>query len=124
MSNGKQVLAVDLLNPAPAAEVRRHKLKVRSRRVSPAPISSAKRTSYLDPRIRPAELLHGRQMPGLLHNHDRVLARPDGGGVCRLLAGAVPADGRQGAADGGVLVPQEMSVEVVREGGYMCPWPN
>jgi hypothetical protein len=66
-------------------------------------------TSPTDPRIRPAQLLHGRQVSRLLHNHDRLLARPDRGRVRRLLAGAVPADRRQGAADRGVLVPQEIN---------------
>lgn len=47
-------------------------------------------------------------MPRLLHHHDRLLARPDRRHLRRLLDRAVPADGRQGATDGGVLVQAEM----------------
>ena len=47
-------------------------------------------------------------MPRLLHHHDRLLARPDRRHLRRLLDRAVPADGRQGATDGGVLVSAEV----------------
>lgn len=61
-----------------------------------------------DPRARPALLLHGRQVPWLLHHHDRLLARPDRRHLRRLLDRAVPADGRQGEVDGGVLFSAEV----------------
>ncbi len=69
------------------------------------------RTFYRqDPRARPALLFHGRQVPRLLHHHHRLLARTDRRGVRRLLAGAVPADRRQGTPDRGLLVSAEVSV--------------
>ena len=47
-------------------------------------------------------------MPRLLHHHDRLLARPDRRHLPGLLDRAVPADGRQGALDGRMLVPEEV----------------
>lgn len=47
-------------------------------------------------------------MPRLLHHHDRLLARPDRRHLRRLLDRAVPADGREGAIDGRVLVQAEV----------------
>ncbi len=66
------------------------------------------RPPALDTRARPALLLHGRQMPRLLHHHDRLLARPNRRHLWRLLDGPLPADGREGAVDGGLLVPEEV----------------
>ena len=43
-------------------------------------------------------------MPRLLHHHDRLLARLDRRHLRRLLHLAVPAHGRESAADGGMLV--------------------
>jgi hypothetical protein len=40
---------------------------------------------------RPSFLLHGRQVPWMLHHHHRLLARPDGCCLRRLLSGPVPA---------------------------------
>ena len=47
-------------------------------------------------------------MPRLLHHHDSLLARADGGGVWRVQHSAVSADGRESAVDGGVFVPEEV----------------
>ena len=113
-----QVLAVDLLNPTPAAEARKHKLKVRF--PSPLPLSPHPLTlnpplfspirpvrpplirGPPDTRTSPPFLLHGRKVPRLLHHHDGVLTRTDGGRVRRVQHGAVPADGREGEVDGGM----------------------
>lgn len=61
-----------------------------------------------DPRARPALLLHGRQVPRLLHHHDGLLARANRRHLRRLLDRAVPTDGRQGSADGRLLVPEKV----------------
>lgn len=63
-----------------------------------------------DTRARAPILLHGRQMPRLLHHHHRLLARPDRRHLRRLLDGALPADGRKGAVDGGMFVPEKVDV--------------
>jgi len=83
-----------------------------SRRRSPQPNARGRsaQAQAQDPRTRPPLLLHGRKVPGMLHNHDRLLARPDGGPVCRVLSGAVPADRWQGPADRGMLVPEKVEV--------------
>ena len=52
-------------------------------------------------------LLHGCQVPGLLPDHDRVLALPDGRDVLVVLGDALPADGGQGPPDGGLLLPAQ-----------------
>ena len=72
----------------------------------------------LDPRTGPALLLHGRQMPRLLHHHNRLLARPDRRYLRRVLNRAVPADGWEGEVDRGVLVQAEVdyAMEVRRRG--------
>lgn len=60
-------------------------------------------------------------MPRLLHHHDRILARANGRDLRRLLDGAVPADGREGALDGGMLVQAEVElVWGVWERGGWC----
>lgn len=41
-------------------------------------------------------------MPRLLHNHNRILARPDRRDLRGMQHGALPADGREGETDGGV----------------------
>ena len=104
-----QVLAVDLLNPSPQAEARKHKLKVHH------PLYPTTNTTHVlivetktDARPRSPVLLHGRQVPRLLHHHDRLLARTNRRRLPGLLAGAVPADGWQGEAHRGVLVPEKV----------------
>merc|ERR1711907_346973 len=55
-----------------------------------------------------AELVfHGRQVPGLLQHHDGLFARADHRAVRLVLDDALPADGRQGATHGGLLLPEE-----------------
>ena len=53
------------------------------------------------------QLLHGRALPVVLPDHDRLLARDDRRRVRPVRAHAVPADGRQVPPDGGLLLPQE-----------------
>ena len=72
-----------------------------------------------DPRTRPALLLHGRQVPRLLHHHDRLLARANRRRLRRVLAGAVPAYGRQGETNRGVLVSEEVDGTLVVEAWTM-----
>ena len=57
-------------------------------------------------------------MSWLLHHHDGILTRANGRYLWRVLDGAVPADGGEGAADGGVFVPAE--VDAGRVGGVIC----
>lgn len=62
----------------------------------------------LDARSRPPILLHGRQVPRLLHHHDRLLARPNRRRLRGLLTGALPTYRWQGAVDGGMLVQEKV----------------
>jgi len=64
--------------------------------------------SLTDPRSRAAILLHGRQVPRLLHHHNRLQPRSDRRCLRRLLAGAVPAHWWQGETHRGLLVPEEV----------------
>merc|ERR1711939_584357 len=61
-----------------------------------------------DPCARPALLLHGRQVPWLLHHHHRLLPRPDRRRVRRLLSGPLPADRWQGQTHRGLLFPEKV----------------
>ena len=75
-----------------------------------------------DPRPRTPLLLHGRQVPRLLHHHDRLFARPNSRHLPRLLDCALPTNGRKGAFDRGMLVPAEVEhivrgTRMRREGG-------
>ena len=45
---------------------------------------------HVDSRPRPTILLHGRQVPRLLHHHHRLLARPNRRRLRRLLTGPLP----------------------------------
>ena len=117
-----QVLAVDLLNPTPQAEARKHKLKVQHHtqiRHPTPPAQSCSDSEMTDPRTRPPLLLHGRQVPRLLHHHDRLLARANRRRLRRVLAGAVPAYGRQGETHRGVLVSEEVDGTLVVEAWTM-----
>ena len=71
---------IDLLHPPKELELRRHKLK----RLVPSPNSF-----FMDVKC-----------PGCF-NITTVFSRADCGHLQRLLGGALPADGWQGAADGG-----------------------
>lgn len=51
-------------------------------------------TSTSDPRPCSSLILHGRQVPRLLHHHHRLLTRPDRRRLRRLLAGPLPAHRR------------------------------
>ena len=53
----------------------------------------------IDARPRSPLFLHGRQMPRLLHNHHRLLARPNCRHLRWLLDCSMSANGRQGAID-------------------------
>jgi hypothetical protein len=107
LTSTTQVLAVDLLNPTPQAEARKHKLKVcRARQygiLNPCII-----LTQLDSRPCPPIILHGRQVPRLLHHHHRLLTRPDRRHLRRLLNGAMSTHRRQGSADGGLLIPKKV----------------
>lgn len=63
-----------------------------------------------DPRSRSSLFLHGRQVPWMLHNHNRLQPRTDCRRLRRLLAGSVPADWWQGKVDRGLLVQEEVDV--------------
>uniref|UniRef100_A0A8R7U571 Uncharacterized protein n=1 Tax=Triticum urartu TaxID=4572 RepID=A0A8R7U571_TRIUA len=52
-------------------------------------------------------LLHGRQVPGLLQHHYCVQPLTDRRGVPRLPNGALPANGWQGQAHRGLLLPPQ-----------------
>ena len=54
-------------------------------------------------------LLHGRQVPRLLHHHHRLLARPDRRHLRRLLDRPLPAHRWQGPSDRGLLFPPEVN---------------
>jgi len=57
-------------------------------------------------------------MPGLLQDHDGVLARADGGGVRRLQHCAVPAYRRQGQTDRRLQFSQEGQLRTDGLRGY------
>ena len=57
-------------------------------------------------------LLHGRQVPRLLHNHHRLLARPNGSHLRWLLDGFMSTYWRQGAVDRGMQFPEEVEVSM------------
>lgn len=104
-----QVLAVDLLNPTPAAEARKHKLKVQIPSqyytlITPLPTKARSNLQSLDPRPRPPLLLHGRKMPRLLHHHNRLLACPNSRDLRRLLDRAVSAHWWESEINRGMFV--------------------
>ena len=103
-----KVLAVDLLNPSPAAEAKKHKLKVSTifDVVDIVQVALTRVTS--DPGARSPLLLHGRQVPRLLHNHDRLLPRANRRHLPGLHQRAVPADRWQGQTDRGLLFPEKV----------------
>ncbi len=53
------------------------------------------------------QLLHGREVPGLLSDHNRLLPLTDGCGLRELLDHPVHTHWRQGALDRGVLIPAQ-----------------
>ena len=59
---------------------------------------------HTDSRPRPPLILHGRQMPRLLHHHDRLLARTDRRRLWWVQHRAVSAYRWESAVDGGMLV--------------------
>ena len=81
-----KTLAVDLLNPTPQAEARKHKLKVNKtstvhdqeawKTLTPSPPDSCPSAPII---------LYGRQVPRLFYNHHCLLARPDSRYLPRLL---------------------------------------
>jgi hypothetical protein len=62
----------------------------------------------VDSRSRPTILLHGRQVPRLLHHHYRLLARPNRRRLRRLFTGALPTHWREGSAHRGLLFPEKV----------------
>lgn len=116
------MLAVDLLNPSPQAEARKHKLKVchiaifyshmfkMVSKLSGIICTVTPTHIYIDTGARPTVLLHGRQVPRLLHHHHRLLARPDRRHLRRVLDGAVPAYGWKSTTDGGLFVPEKVKM--------------
>ena len=62
----------------------------------------------IDARPRSPLLLHGRQVPRLLHNHHRLLARPNRRHLWWLLNCSMPANRRQGSIDRGVQFQEEV----------------
>ena len=73
-----------------------------------------------DSRARSAILLHGRQVPRLLHHHHRLLTRPDRRHLPRLHNRALPADGRKGEAHRGLFIPEE--VDAYPSGFLLSGW--
>merc|ERR1711939_158106 len=71
-----------------------------------------------DPCARPALLLHGRQVPWLLHHHHRLLPRPDRRRVRRLLSGPLPADRWQGQTHRGLLFPEKVDDSLRATSGH------
>merc|ERR1711939_785733 len=71
-----------------------------------------------DPCARPALLLHGRQVPWLLHHHHRLLPRPDRRRVRRLLSGPLPADRWQGQTHRGLLFPEKVDDSLCATSGH------
>jgi hypothetical protein len=63
----------------------------------------------IDPCACSSIFLHGRQVPRLLHHHNRLLARSDRCHLCRLLDGSLPTHRWQGQAHRGLLVPTEVN---------------
>lgn len=61
-----------------------------------------------DPCTSTALVLHGRQVPRLLHNHHRLLARTNRRRLRRLLDRSLPANRRKGQTNGRLLVPEEV----------------
>ena len=61
-----------------------------------------------DARPRAPLLLHGRQMPWLLHHHDRLLTRTNRRYLWRVQHRIMSTYRRQGAVDGGVLIPEKV----------------
>lgn len=66
-------------------------------------------SSPTDPRAPAPLLLHGRQVPRLLHHHHRLLARPDRRHLRRLLDRPLPAHRWQGPSDRGLLFPPQVN---------------
>ena len=56
-------------------------------------------------------VLHGRQVSRMLQDHDGVQPRPDGGRLCRLLHGPLPAHRRPGQTHRRMLLPQEAALK-------------
>ena len=81
--------------------------------LAPAPSSAyeyANIFAWIDACPRSPLLLHGRQMPWLLHNHHRLLTRPNRCYLWRLLNGSMSTYWRQGTLDGGMQFPEEVGV--------------
>lgn len=69
-----------------------------------------------DPCAYSSLLLHGRQVPRLLHHHHRLLPRPDRRHLRRLLHRPLPAHRRQGQTHRGLLFPEEVNESIIPGG--------
>lgn len=72
------------------------------------------RRPFPDSGPRSSLLLHGRQVPRLLHHHHRLLARTDRRHLPGLHHGALPTHRWQGPSHRGLLVPPEVDVWFLR----------
>jgi len=97
-----------------------------SRSRSSQPCSSGWGTKAQAEDSRPSStiLLHGRQVPRLLHNHYCFLARTDCRHLRRLLDCPMPAYWWQGQAHRGLLLPKEVDgftmLQRCKERGVWC----
>ena len=103
-----QVLAVDLLNPAPQAEARKHKLKVCGSLLFHFYCAKSATHSNPDSCSRSKVLLHGRQMSRLLHHHYSILPRSNCRRLCGLLDCSVSANRRESPTHRGMLVSKKV----------------
>lgn len=78
-------------------------------------------TSYpAEPCPCPKILLHGCQVPWLLHHHHRLLPRTNRRHLRRLLDRSLPTNRRKGTSHRGLLVPQKVDPS---SSIYLSPFP-
>ena len=111
-ANVSQVLAQDLLNPAPAAEARQHKLKVRlfpRREFSSWINRNLTRISPTDFGPCPEVVLYGCEVRRVLRYYHRLLSRPNRRCLQLLFNHSLPADWWKSKAHGGKFLPTQVN---------------
>merc|ERR1712018_694216 len=83
-------------------------------RERPAPSASRGREAQAQaeaPRATPEQLLHGRQVPRLLQDHDGLQSRADGRALRRLQRRPMPTHGGKGKAHRRLLLQEKAALK-------------